>query len=178
MLNLPSRPRTRSPTQTLAEAAAPLVDDTADQTEAAPAIDVTFEQLQKVWPGLFGGLRDVLGPRRWALFREAVPASVEGNTVVLEVAHPYHFSSLQEDDAVSRVVSTKASDLLGGQVNVRFALKDGGGALSASGSDQVDLSQLEERPDADHDPATLLQSELGARSHRRRLTVSEVMLCR
>ncbi|HEX5694786.1 MAG TPA: DNA polymerase III subunit gamma/tau, partial [Acidimicrobiia bacterium] len=28
-------------------------------------IDVSFDQLQKVWPGLFGSLRDVLGARRW-----------------------------------------------------------------------------------------------------------------
>ena len=148
----------------LADAAAPLVSESAGEGESvpAPAIDLTFEQLQKIWPGLFGGLRDVLGPRRWALFREAVPSSVEGNTVVLEVAHPYHFSSLQEDEAVSRVVSTKASDLLGGPVKVRFALKDGAESSNSSTGDRVDLSQLEERPDEAHDPATLLQSELGA----------------
>ena len=54
--------------------------------ETGPAVDVSLEQLQKVWPGLFGSLRDVLGARRWAFFREAVPAvAVEGNVIVLEV---------------------------------------------------------------------------------------------
>ena len=48
-----------------------------EPTSDAPALDVSFEQLQKVWPGLFGSLRDVLGARRWAFFREAVPAAVE-----------------------------------------------------------------------------------------------------
>lgn len=147
----------------LAEAAAPLVPEqpTTDVGDAAqaPAIDISFEQLQKIWPGLFGSLRDVLGARRWAFFREAVPAGVDRNTIILEVAHEFHLSSLEQDDAVSRIVATKASDLFGGPVKVRFRAK-------ASGEDDstddrvVDMNQLEERPETD--PATLLASELGA----------------
>lgn len=143
----------------LAEAAAPLVpeDDSGQANEPAP-IDITFEQLQKIWPGLFGSLRDVLGARRWAFFREAVPAAVEGNTIVLEVAHQFHLTSLEQDDAVSRIVATKASDLLGGQVKVRFESKEG--PDEDEDDTVVDMSQLEERPGTD--PTSLLASELGA----------------
>jgi hypothetical protein len=145
----------------LSRAAAPLVsEDEPDQDEEQQAIDVTYESLQKVWPGLFGGLRDLLGARRWAFFREAVPAAVERNTIVLEVAHDFHLSSLEQDDAVAPIVAAKASDLLGTPVKVKFRLKDGGADRS---DDAVDLAQLQDRPTADADPAALLESELGAK---------------
>jgi DNA polymerase-3 subunit gamma/tau len=129
------------------------------ETEA-PAIDVSFDQLQKVWPGLFGSLRDVLGARRWAFFREAVPAAVEGNVIVLEVPHGFHLQSLQEDDAVAAIVATRAGDLLGGPVRVRFGLREGGD--DGDGDQTIDMNQLEERPAATTDPTSLLASELGA----------------
>jgi hypothetical protein len=129
------------------------------ETEA-PAIDVSFDQLQKVWPGLFGSLRDVLGARRWAFFREAVPAAVEGNVIVLEVPHGFHLQSLQEDDAVAAIVATRAGDLLGGPVRVRFGLRESGD--DGDGDQTIDMNQLEERPAATTDPTSLLASELGA----------------
>ncbi len=138
--------------------AAPLLPPSGG--EMAPAIDVSFEQLQKVWPGLFGSLRDVLGARRWAFFREAVPAAVEGNVIVLEVPHGFHLQSLQEDDAVAAIVATRAGDLLGGTVRVRFGLRES----VADGTDPqtIDMTQLEERPEGSTDPTSLLASELGA----------------
>jgi len=136
-------------------------EEPATQQEMeAPAIDVSFDQLQKVWPGLFGSLRDVLGARRWAFFREAVPAAVEGNVIVLEVPHGFHLQSLQEDDAVAAIVATRAGDLLGGPVQVRFGLREG--VDDGDGDQTIDMSQLEERPEATADPTSLLASELGA----------------
>jgi DNA polymerase-3 subunit gamma/tau len=147
----------------LAQAAAPLVaEEAVDGTPDGdkPAIDISFEQLQRIWPGLFGGLRDLLGARRWAFFREAVPGAVEGNTIILEVAHDFHLSSLEQDDAVAPIVAAKAGDLLGGQVKVKFRLKSDAG--SDQSGDEIDMTQLEDRPAADSDPASLLESELGA----------------
>jgi hypothetical protein len=139
-------------TEDVAAASEPLVD--------SPAIDVSFEQLQKVWPGLFGSLCDVLGARRWAFFREAVPAGVEGNVIVLEVPHGFHLQSLQEDDAVAAIVATRAGDLLGGTVKVRFGLREA--AQDLGGDQTIDMTQLEERPDTPSDPTSLLAAELGA----------------
>jgi DNA polymerase-3 subunit gamma/tau len=131
-------------------------------TTAAPATgngsEVSFEQLQKVWPGLFGSLRDVLGARRWAFFREAVPVSVEGDTITLEVAHDFHLQSLQEDDAVASIVATRASDLLGNEVKVRFRSRQS----SQVESEEIDITELEERPERATDPTSLLVDELGA----------------
>lgn len=121
------------------------------------SIDVTLDGLVKVWPGLFGSLKDVLGARRWALFKEAVPGAVEGRTIILEVPAGFHLNALQEDDAVARIVATKASDLLGTQVRIAFRAR----GAAANPNDQIDLDELEERPVAD--PETLLATELGAR---------------
>jgi DNA polymerase-3 subunit gamma/tau len=120
--------------------------------------EVSFEQLQKVWPGLYGSLREVLGARRWAFFREAVPVSVEGQTITLEVAHDFHLQSLQEDDAVAAIVATRAGDLLGSQVNIRFRSRQG----AAAEPEEIDITELEERPERATDPTSLLVDELGA----------------
>jgi hypothetical protein len=84
---------------------------------------------------------------------------VERNTIVLEVAHDFHLTSLEQDDAVAPIVAAKASDLLGTPVKVKFRLRDGGSGRE----DSIDLTQLKERPEVETDPAALLESELGAR---------------
>jgi DNA polymerase III subunit gamma/tau len=122
--------------------------------------EVSFEQLQKVWPGLFGSLRDVLGARRWAFFREAVPVSVEGDTITLEVAHDFHLQSLQEDDVVASIVATRAGDLLGSEVKIRFRSRQGSEAEIET--EEIDLGDLEERSERSTDPTSLLVDELGA----------------
>ncbi len=137
----------------------PLPDE-APELEKMVAIDVSFDQLKKVWPGLFGSLRDVLGARRWAYFREAIPVAVDGNAIILEVAHDFHYQSLRADDAVTAIVATRASDLLGGEVKVRFQLKEGGS--SSESVEDIDLNELEDRGDSATDPTELLAAELGA----------------
>ncbi|HJR92136.1 MAG TPA: DNA polymerase III subunit gamma/tau [Acidimicrobiia bacterium] len=131
---------------------------------AAPPLD--FGQLQSVWPGLFGGLRDVLGARRWALFREVVPGGVDGTAIVLNVPHFFHLEQLQEDQVVGKLVATKASDLLGRPVTVRFEApnSDPAGAADTSADVEVDLvdEQLFEAPAESVDLAKLLEDELGA----------------
>ena len=154
----PAPPSAAAPVEEEVEAVATESDEAVEE-EAA--IDVSFEQLQNVWPGLFGSLRDVLGARRWAFFREAVPAGVEGNTIVLEVAHDFHLASLEQDDAVSKIVATKASDLFGSPVKVRFRAKEGL-VPAASDSGKVDLDELADQPASENDPTKLLAAELGA----------------
>jgi DNA polymerase-3 subunit gamma/tau len=134
--------------------------ESAPETPPTPGngSEVSFEQLQKVWPGLFGSLRDVLGARRWAFFREAVPVSVEGDTITLEVAHDFHLQSLQEDDVVASIVATRAGDLLGGEVKVRFRSRQG----APVEAEEIDITELEERSERATDPTSLLVDELGA----------------
>ena len=149
---------TPAPNETSSQEMAP---PTAPETPPAKpaAIDLTLDQLKSVWPGLFGSLRDVLGARRWAFFREAVPAAVEGDVIVLEVAHAFHLNSLQEDDAVAGIVAARAGELLKASVKVRFGLRDGD---DGDADGEIDMSQLEDRPDVAMDPMSLLSDELGA----------------
>ncbi|MCI0678442.1 MAG: hypothetical protein L0Z63_05305, partial [Actinobacteria bacterium] len=114
----------------------------------------SLDQLKKVWPGLFGGLAEVLGARRWALFREATPADVKGRTIILEVGHDFHLTALEQDEAVGRIVATKAGDLLGGPVKVMFRSR-------ARPEAKIDLDQIDDQ--ADGNPESLLATELGAR---------------
>ncbi len=130
-------------------------------TEGPP---LQMAQLQSIWPGLFGGLRDVLGARRWALFREVVPAGVDGSAIILQVPHLFHLENLQDDPAIAKVVATKAGDLLERPVAVRFISSDEGGGEKSESEMEVDISaeELLDGPGNDVDPAQLLADELGA----------------
>ncbi|MFP3913982.1 MAG: DNA polymerase III subunit gamma/tau [Actinomycetota bacterium] len=166
----PREPDPESPAEpepAAAEASASPPSPPEEPAPAAPeAPPLDFAQVQEIWPGLFGSLRDVLGARRWALFREVVPGGVDGSTIILHVPHLFHLEQLQEDRAVAKVVSTRAGDLLGREVSVRFASPES--EASPSGPDQeteeIDLSseQLFEGPRQEVDPTRLLEEELGA----------------
>jgi DNA polymerase III subunit gamma/tau len=148
------------------EPARPLVED--PPAPAAPAA-VSMEQFRSIWPGLFGGLREMLGARRWALFRETEPGGVEGSTLVIHVRHDFHLESLRGDPAVAAVVATKAGDLLGGTVAVDFrsAGVDGASASSREAApddddgDVPDKHTMEEASSDPTDPFKLVTDELG-----------------
>jgi DNA polymerase-3 subunit gamma/tau len=154
----------------LVAAAAPLVGE----PESVPdAEGLTLEKFRSVWPQLFGGLRDLLGARRWALFRETEPMDVRGSTLVVGVRHGFHLKSLEADPAAASIVATRAGDLLGGAVKVVFAPADGS---AAAGDDEditprrgaqpepervPDQDQMDEAPDDLTDPFKLIEDELG-----------------
>lgn len=126
----------------------------------------TIEQFQTMWPGLFGGLRELLGARRWALFRETEPGAVEGNRLVVHVRHDFHLAALRTDPVVAAVVATRAGDLLGTTVSVEFRAP--GGARAGSVEDAEDPAAVElekdrlfEAPADLTDPFRLVTDELG-----------------
>jgi hypothetical protein len=126
---------------------------------------LTMEAVQKIWPSLFGSLRQLLGPRRWALFREAAPGDIEeGRRLVLDVSQDFHLEGLRTDPVVSALVATQAADLLGFPIEVGFRKT---GALPGSEEATVDESVLDkdrlfEAPPEATDPTALLEKELGA----------------
>lgn len=140
------------------------------QASTVPRAAVSFEQFTAIWPALFGSLRELLGARRWALFRETAPGTVNGATLVVDVRHDFHLRALQDDPAVSRIVSTRAGDLLGTEVRVDFraAGSAGGGAIAevdeAAEEFEIDLDKdrLLEVDDNASDPLRLVLDELGA----------------
>ncbi|HKZ20467.1 MAG TPA: DNA polymerase III subunit gamma/tau [Acidimicrobiia bacterium] len=126
---------------------------------------LTMEAVQKIWPSLFGSLRQLLGPRRWALFREAAPGDIEeGRRLVLDVSQDFHLEGLRTDPVVSALVATQAGDLLGFPIEVGFRKT---GASPESEEATVDESVLDkdrlfEAPPEAIDPTALLEKELGA----------------
>ncbi len=156
----------------LVAAAAPLVGEPETQQAAE---GVTIEKFRSVWPQLFGGLRDLLGARRWALFRETEPMDVRGTTLVVGVRHGFHLKSLEADPAAASIVATRAGDLLGGAVKVVFAPADGTVAVTDDGRESrrhvpqpepepervPDQDQMDEAPDDLTDPFKLIEDELG-----------------
>ena len=147
---------------------------TPDAREEAAAISLDIEigevqavsadLLNEIWPALFGGLRQVLGARRWALFREATPAGVEGEYLILHVAQDFHLEGLQRDAATTALVATHASDLLGRPIGVQFRKA---GVAPAPSIDlpaamELDKDRLFEAPADSTDPTALLERELGA----------------
>jgi DNA polymerase III subunit gamma/tau len=140
------------------------------QSPTLPQAAVSFEQFTAIWPALFGSLRDLLGARRWALFRETAPGTVIGSTLVVDVRHDFHLRALQDDPAVSRIVSTRAGDLLGSEVRVDFRAAGSADGAATPAVDKaaeefeidLDKDRLLEVDDNAADPLRLVLDELGA----------------
>ncbi len=124
---------------------------------------VTVEDIDQVWPALVATVREHLGSRRQALFREAKPERVDGATVILEVpAHlTFHLAQLEEDPEIAEVVAERASELLRSEVSVRF---ERAGApvleLPVESAAAVDKDDLVEADDAAVDPVALVEDIL------------------
>jgi DNA polymerase-3 subunit gamma/tau len=159
-----------APEPTVEELARPLA---GEPSQVPPPATVNLESFRSIWPGLFGGLRELLGARRWALFRETEPGGVEGSTLIIHVRHDFHLESLRSDPAVAAVVATKAGDLLGGTVSVRFRAADDAATDAASTAvppqtveaddeDRVpDKNSMTEASSDATDPFKLVEDELG-----------------
>ncbi len=133
-----------------------------------PIADLTIGQFEAVWPALVAGVRDDLGPRRQALFREASPGSVEGSkvTLILPDHLSFHLEQLQADEMVKQVVEARAAELLGGSIKIQFqsgTLGSGDAAVAEpDGTDGLPSKhQLLEAPAATTDPDALVEGLLG-----------------
>jgi DNA polymerase-3 subunit gamma/tau len=163
--------KTPDPRRQKADTSAPVSSEprTSNLEPSAPAAlvlaePISADRLNEIWPALFGGLRQVLGARRWALFREATPGGIEGNSLILHVAQDFHLEGLQRDAATTALVATHASDLLGQTIGVEFRKS---GLVSPPGEDalshiELDKDRLSEAPADAGDPTALLERELGA----------------
>jgi len=139
-----------------------------EATTLGPLADLTIGQFESVWPALVAGVRDDLGPRRQALFREASPGSVEGSTVTLILPDhlSFHLEQLQADDLVKRVVQARAAELLGGSIRIQFRSgSQPGDDTSRSEPDETESlpnkHQMLESPATTTDPDALVEGLLG-----------------
>jgi DNA polymerase-3 subunit gamma/tau len=120
----------------------------------------SVEKVREAWPAIFGTLRDALGARRWALFREVTPGAVEGSRLILHVPHDFHLESLRKDPVVSKIVATRAGDVLGQPVDIEFRAAHP--AEPAVEDIELEKDRLFEAPSDLSDPTKLLEAELGA----------------
>jgi hypothetical protein len=134
------------------------------ETSPPEAAEVDLPAVETIWPALVARVRELAGPRRHALLREARPAAVADGTLVIEVpGHlPFHLAQLQEDDRLNTIVTSAAADLLGAGIGVVYQ----------SGAEPAPVveSQPDRAPDKDSmleegsdtlDPADLLRDLLG-----------------
>jgi DNA polymerase-3 subunit gamma/tau len=128
------------------------------QGVAGPSLD----EVNQIWPALFGGLRQLLGARRWAYFREVTPAAVEGSRLILQVGEDFLLEGLRKDQALGSIVATQAGDLLGRPMEVEFRKSDGGEPAESLETVELDKDRLFDAPEDAIDPTALLQKELGA----------------
>lgn len=147
------------------EEPAPVPEAAASKGPAANTGEVTFLDLQSVWPALVAGVRDILGSRRYALFRESSPGAVEGSILVMHLPEhrSFHLQQLKSDNVVAAIVATKASELLGVEVTVEFRT-DGEPQLPVVREVPVipDKDDLAEAPEEGTDPTSLMSEFLGA----------------
>ena len=133
-----------------------------------PAATFTMGAVESAWPALVGKVREAVGPRRYALLKEAAPGAADGNTLTLHVpAHlTFHLESLKEDQALREVVAMAASDLLGGRVVIRYESgpESGGGRQEPIIDTPLrapDPAELVGETDGGVDPTKLVEDILG-----------------
>jgi DNA polymerase-3 subunit gamma/tau len=115
----PTRPDTGSRT--------PSAEASVAARAGRPGAVFDMAAVDEKWPAVVAAVRDEAGPRRFAMFREARPAGVEGSTLVLEVPAqmPFHLDALSEDDRINAILARVLSEALGGAVAVRYKAAEG-----------------------------------------------------
>ncbi len=149
---------TDAPFEETVEPAAATEASSAPMKDEMPDAEVTMKAVESAWPALIGKVREAVGPRRYALLKEATPGSAEANQLVLHLPPhlTFHLESLQEDQALREVVEMAASDLLGGRVRVAYEPgPDTGPALAAV------QDPIPEKPARAPDPADLVDAAEG-----------------
>jgi DNA polymerase III subunit gamma/tau len=121
---------------------------------APPATDLTLEQCSSMWPSVVARVRDVVGPRRHALLKEASPARVDRAELILAVPEhlPFHLEQLAHDDELMAALGRLTSEGTNGSVTVRFEST----TASSSSNDVIDLQERaakrsEPNPSASHE---------------------------
>ena len=136
---------------------------------AAPSLVPAVLDLNTVddrWPAVIAKIRDLAGPRRFAFFREARPAAVEGSTLVLELPGHlvFHLDALSEDDRLNAIIIRVLSEAFEGAVDVRYQAGEAAAAPAPIADEPVrvpDKDTLEESAGGAIDPASLVVDLLG-----------------
>lgn len=145
-------------------AEAPLAPSAAD-TDPVPdeTAVVDLRAFESAWPVIVARVRDELGPRRHALFREAIPVSAENGLVTLHLPSRYffHLEQLRADTELQVAVAAIAAQSLGANVELEFAAADDEVAPAATPERAPDKETMAEEGDDETDAAALVVDILG-----------------
>lgn len=136
--------------------------------DGAPTGDVDLAAFKRIWPALSARIKDELGNRRHALFREARPGLVDGATLVIHVPSHlgFHLEQMVSDPQFAAAVSAEASSLLGGLVAARFVADNADQAspvelgVDDDDDEETDKDRMAEAGEVD-DPVGLVEDLLG-----------------
>lgn len=122
-------PVSASPAPVAPEAApapgAPPGETVAPPAPEEPTGELSLAALDRIWPQLVAAVRDRMGPRREALFRDAAPHRVENGTIYLTVPSEFFLNSLENDDNLKAFAAEQATALLGTEAGLAFELSGG-----------------------------------------------------
>ena len=141
--------------------------DAVVASSSPPAeIEIDLTAFKNIWPALSAQVKDELGNRRHALFREARPGLVDGSVLVIHVPGHlgFHLEQMISDPQFASAVSVSASALLGGTVTTRFEADNADQNTPASpepdeSDEVVDKDRMAEA--APSDPVALVEDLLG-----------------
>jgi DNA polymerase-3 subunit gamma/tau len=94
---------------------------------AKPLVDLDIATFESAWPAIAARMRDISGPSKHALLKEAQPVEVNGGTVSFELPHhlPFHLEQLRADSSLHQMLQQAASEFLGGSITVEFRGAEG-----------------------------------------------------
>lgn len=90
-----------------------------------PTGELSLAALERIWPQLVAAVRDRMGPRREALFRDASPHRVENGTVYLTVPSEFFLNTLENDEDLKAFAKERVAALLGTEAGLAFELSGG-----------------------------------------------------
>lgn len=148
------------------EALSNVVASSSPPASPSAEVEIDLTAFKNIWPALSAQVKDELGNRRHALFREARPGLVDGSVLVIHVPGHlgFHLEQMISDPQFASAVSVSASALLGGTVTTRFEADNADQNTPASpepdGRDEVvDKDRMAEA--APSDPVALVEDLLG-----------------
>jgi hypothetical protein len=131
-----------------------------------PAADVDLATFESAWPAIAARMRDLAGPSRHALLKEARPVSVADGTAVLELpAHlPFHLQQLRADSELHELLGRAAGEFVGGALTIEFRAQSETppeGEASIEPTRAPDKDELVEKDEGAIDPTDLVVDMLG-----------------
>lgn len=142
-------PSAAPPAEAAAAAREPAAAPAPALAEARPEGPAGGSDLDRIWPQLVARVGEELGPYRVGLFREALPAGIEGSNLVFVVSPDQTFllDKLSDDTKLAPYLAELAGELLGREgLTVSFRSADAELPASDPEEEQAEAAPAAEPP--------------------------------